>query len=663
MTFILNPEQQQAVLQTTGPLLILAGAGSGKTRVITIRIVHLLKNGVPSERIWAVTFTNKAAQEMIERIGKMVPLTAKPYLSTFHSYCCRVLRKEGGALGFRPNFSIYTTPDQSSLLKQTIQTLKLTLDPDEALSEISLCKSRGMTSSRFREHYPERPLGQVYEQYQKSLAAYNAMDFDDLLLHTVELFKQFPEVLKRHQDEFSHIMIDEYQDTNPVQFELVALLSQPHQNLCVVGDDDQGIYSFRGAQTDNLTLFQKQYPQAKLIKLEQNYRSTNQILRASNLLIQNNTGRIQKKLWSKKPDGVPIRLLEARDEREEAKRVCDELLKHRAITKTSLDHYALLFRTNAQTRLFEEEFRKRGVQYHLIGGTKFYDRKEIRDVLSYFSVITNSRDELSLFRIINFPTRGIGTTSLQKMNQLSLHTKKGIFELMETVHQYPEISGTAQKGIQEFIDLIRHCRRLEKQQGLTAMGEYLLKAIHLQKELEQNSENSQESERRWSNVVELLNGMKHYETTEPEPNLSEYMRSMALFLNNDFQKEKDVIEERVTLITLHACKGLEFPHVFMVGMEEDLLPHFRSTLPHEIAEERRLCYVGITRAMESLTLSFARQRMQRNRSVVRLRSRFLDEIEEELSTAEPVWTPEQKEAVRQDSLAQIRAMLFKDKPS
>lgn len=656
-----NSEQNKAIEQTEGPVLVLAGAGSGKTRVITLRIVHLLKKGIPSERILAVTFTNKAAQEMVERVEAMVPLTSKPLISTFHSYCCRLLRKECTRLGFRPNFSIYSTADQLSLLRQILQQLKLeNLRAEEVLSEISLAKSHALTPQAFQEKYPDRSsTAQIYSKYQESLSAYNSMDFDDLLLHSVEIFKRFPEARKKHQAEFLYIMIDEYQDTNPVQFELVAILSEPHQNLCVVGDDDQGIYSFRGAQTDNLFLFQQKYPQTIVIKLEENYRSTNQILQASNLLIQNNENRIQKKLWSKKPDGPPLRLIEARDEREEAKKVCEELTKHQMMKNRSLDQYALLFRTNAQTRLFEEEFRKRGVRYQLIGGTKFYDRKEIRDFLSYLSVINNCRDELSLFRIINFPARGIGTLTLQKMNQLCLQKNKGLFELMEQIAFHGDIPAQAQKGIEQFVTLIEKCLQLEKTAGLSKMAEFLVEAIQFQQEIQKNSKNFQEAEKRWSNVLELLNGIKQFEETEKKPDLAEYMRNMVLFLNDDFQKEKGVKEGKVTLITLHACKGLEFPHVFMVGMEEDLLPHFRSTTPKEIAEERRLCYVGITRAKESLLFSYAKQRMQQNRTVLRLRSRFLDEIETELTTEELEWDDTQKEAVRQRSLEQMRAILFK----
>jgi DNA helicase-2/ATP-dependent DNA helicase PcrA len=665
MTTVLpNPEQQKAILHTQGPLLILAGAGSGKTRVLTLRIVHLIKQGVPANAILAVTFTNKAAKEMENRVQSLLSVEKKPWISTFHAYTVRVLRQECEILGFRPNFSIYSTTDQLSLYKQILKKRKLddTHQAEEALREISLTKSIPLSPEAFIHQVPDRPeIALIYQDYQESLKAFNALDFDDLLCHTLTLFQNYPEILQKYQREFQYILIDEYQDTNPVQFELVSLLARPHRNLCVVGDDDQGIYSFRGARSDNLSLFQKNYPEARLIKLEQNYRSSNQILKAANLLIQGNSNRIEKKLWSKNPDGPPLHLIEAHDEREEATRVCSHLIQQKTLHRKPFDHYAILFRTNAQTRLFEEELRRNQIPYQVIGGTKFYDRREIRDILSYLSVLFNPRDEVSLFRIINVPARGIGTTSLQKLNAICLRSKQGVFQVLKTIEFYSEIPALAQKGMRDFVELLLDCQQEIHSKGLVEMTTNLIEKIHYKEELYQSCKDAPEAERRYDNVLELLNGMAYFLKTTDDPSLANYLKSVALYLEEPESATATKAQEgKVTLITLHACKGLEFPSVYMVGLEEELLPHFRSLTPQDIAEERRLCYVGITRAMHSLTLSYAKKRQQRNRtSQQRFRSRFLDEIEKELKQATPALNASEKQALIEDSLAKMRAILFK----
>jgi DNA helicase-2/ATP-dependent DNA helicase PcrA len=626
----LNPKQREAAQCLEGPLLILAGAGSGKTRTITYRIANLLQNGVSPNNVMAVTFTNKAAQEMKSRIEQILGVRARGLVTgTFHAICVRILRKDGEALGIDPNFTIFDEADQTTLMREILSELNLDEKrhpPRVLLSAISSAKNR---SRNFSSHPPfghfEEILAQVYPMYQKKLRALHAFDFDDLLLETVRLFMEQPKIREKYETLFRYLLVDEYQDVNFAQYRLVKILSENHRNLCVVGDDDQSIYSFRGADVELILRFEKDFPDAKVVRLEQNYRSTSTILNAANAVVAGNKRRKPKQLWTENPPGEKILLFEALNEKEEGRFVVEEILKLVRRENRSLKDFAVLYRTNAQSRAVEEAFLQAGLPYQVIGGVRFYDRKEIKDILAYLKVIVNPYDAISLRRALNVPPRGIGSATLKRLEDFAGSKGEGLFYALSHIDEIPDIKGKAKQGLTQFAQLLSELSSLKKEFGLT----YFLKSV-LQKSgylafLEEDA--SAEGTSRLENCQELLTVAQEFEKNAEDNSLEAFLYHVSLLSDVDTKNES---KEAVTLMTLHSAKGLEFPVVFLVGMEEGIFPHNRSLLDESnIEEERRLCYVGITRAMEKLYLLCAFERTLFGVSNFGEPSRFLAEIPKE----------------------------------
>ena len=628
----LNPMQQEAVFHTQGPLLILAGAGSGKTRVLTHRIAYLIDEyDVNPWNILAITFTNKAAGEMRERVDQIVGFGAEQiWVSTFHSMCVRILRRFADHLGYDRNFVIYDTDDQKHVIKEICKRLNIDtkINKERAiLSAISSAKNEMMDANAYalnsQGDFSKKKIAQAYAEYEKILYKNNAMDFDDLLLKTVELLRNNEEVLNYYQERFKYIMVDEYQDTNTVQFRLVSLLAGKYRNLCVVGDDDQSIYKFRGANIYNILNFEKEYPDAKVIKLEQNYRSTQNILDAANSVIQNNKGRKDKRLWTSNETGEKIFFNQYQNEYEEAFQVVDEI--HRTVSsgQAKYNDFAILYRTNAQSRVLEEKFIARSIPYKVVGGINFYQRKEIKDILAYLKTIDNGRDDLSVQRIINVPKRGIGATSLSKMVEYAQMRDMSLFDALECCDDIPRMGKTADK-IKGFVNMIEVFRAQSEYVSLAQLLTNILEETGYIKELE--AEDSEQAAVRIENIDELMNKMIAYEDEEEEPTLSGFLENVALVADIDSLNES---EDYVVLMTLHSAKGLEFPFVYMTGMEDGLFPSYMTIVnddPDEIEEERRLCYVGITRAEKRLTMTYAKSRMVRGSTQYNKVSRFVREI-------------------------------------
>ena len=622
----LNKEQAEAVKRTEGPVLILAGAGSGKTRVITHRIAYLMDEcGVNPWNILAITFTNKAAGEMRERVDKLIGFGAESvWISTFHSMCVRILRRHIENLGYESSFTIYDTDDQKSLMKEVCKYLKIDtkeLREREILSEISSAKNELTTPLQYREEnegisFRYKRIADAYEEYQKRLHKNNALDFDDLLMLTVELFHSHDEVLASYQNRFRYIMVDEYQDTNNAQFELVRLLAGKYRNLCVVGDDDQSIYRFRGANIRNILDFEKVYPDAFVVKLEQNYRSTQNVLDAANAVIRNNTGRKEKSLWTDRGEGTRIHLREFNTAREEAAFVADDIAaKCRDDRHLGYGDFAVLYRTNAQARALEERFVLAGIPYNVVGGTNFYDRREIRDMIAYLKTVENGQDEIAVRRILNVPRRGIGLTTMSRLSDYAVSRDITFFEAMERCRSITSLGRSTAK-IESFVSLIRELRDYKAGHGLAD--------LHLL------STDDEDGEDRISNVDELISKIADYEETAEEPTLSGFLEEVALVSDLD---EAGDDKDKVLLMTLHSAKGLEFPHVYLTGMEDGVFPSYmaiNSGDEEAEEEERRLAYVGITRAKDDLTLTWARTRMLRGEVQYNPASRFLEEIPEEL---------------------------------
>ena len=636
----LNPPQREAVAQTEGPVLILAGAGSGKTRVLTHRIAYLMdEKGVNPWNILAITFTNKAAQEMRERVDKLVGFGSESiWVSTFHSACVRILRRHIDNLGYDTNFTIYDTDDQKSLMKDVCR--KMNIDTKiykerSLLAQISHAKDELLTPDdmemKAAGDYNMKKVASVYREYQAALRKNNALDFDDLIVKTVELFEKCGAVLEYYQERFKYIMVDEYQDTNTAQFKFISLLAQRYQNLCVVGDDDQSIYKFRGANIGNILGFEHVFPDARVIRLEQNYRSTRNILNAANQVIANNTERKAKTLWTENEEGSKVHFRQFLNAYEEAEYVAGEIGK---LKRNGLGNYrdcAILYRTNAQSRIFEEKFIAANIPYKLVGGVNFYARKEIKDLLCYLKTINNARDDLAVQRIINVPKRGIGATTLGRVQDYADNMGISLYEALRVAEEVPSIGRSLSK-IDGFVTFIQ---MLKSKADVLTVEEILQEVIDSTGYVaELEAEDTEESRARIENIDELISKTVAYQEAMEEQNqpatLSGFLEEVALVADID---TVDPDQDYVLLMTLHSAKGLEFPKVFMVGMEDGIFPS-HMTISYgddgEMEEERRLCYVGITRAMKDLTLTCAQQRMIRGETQYNRVSRFVREIPREL---------------------------------
>ncbi len=631
----LNDMQREAVLHTEGPLLILAGAGSGKTRVLTHRVAYLIEEkGVKPWNILAITFTNKAAGEMRERVDKMAgPEAGSVWVSTFHSLCVRILRRFIDRLGYENNFTIYDADDQKSLMKDICKKLNIdtkTMKERSILAAISSAKNELISAEAFeKQHFGDftkRRIAAAYVEYQAQLKRNNALDFDDLLAKTVELFRSCEDVLVYYQDRFRYIMVDEYQDTNTAQFQLISLLAARYRNLCVVGDDDQSIYKFRGANIRNILDFETVFDDARVIKLEQNYRSTQHILDAANNVIKNNVGRKEKSLWTENEEGSLIKAKQFPSAFDEAEFVAENIAGQVRRGEAQYGDFAVLYRTNAQSRLFEEKFLMANIPYKIVGGVNFYARKEIKDLLCYLKTVDNARDDLAVRRIINVPRRGIGAATLTKVQTFAMDHEISFYQALEQAQEIPGLGRSISK-LQDFVTFIRTLRSQAEFLGVNDLLGQIIEATGYVKELE--AEDTDEARARIENIDELISKVVSYEESTGEPSLSGFLEEVALVADIDSLEEN---ESRVVLMTLHSAKGLEFPNVYLTGLEEGLFPSHVGfdEDPDALEEERRLCYVGITRAMKHLTLTCARMRMTRGETHMSAMSRFMREIPQEL---------------------------------
>ncbi len=633
----LNPQQHEAAMHYEGPLLILAGAGSGKTRVLTNRIAWLIdEKGVNPWNILAITFTNKAAGEMRERVNNMVGVGADSiWVSTFHSMCARILRQHAGLLGYERSFAIYDTDDQKTLMKEICKRLNIDskiLKENTILNKISSLKNELITPEEYLKNagsgWETSRIAAAYVEYQKALKKNNAMDFDDLLFRTVELLRRQEEVRHYYQDRFQFIMVDEYQDTNTAQFRLIEQLAGARANLCVVGDDDQSIYRFRGANIQNILNFEKVWPSAKVIKLEQNYRSTQNILDVANAVIANNIGRKRKTLWTANGKGDKVRLRSFTSAYEEAEFVADEIRRQALRNQQPYNDFAILYRTNAQSRLLEEKLLLANVPYQIVGGINFYARKEIKDILCYLKTIDNAQDDLAVRRIINIPKRGIGSVTIGKIQTYADINGLSFFEALSRSDEIPGIGKSAAKTM-GFVDFIRVLRAQAAEGSITDLLKEIIDKTGYVMELQ--NEGTDEAKDRIANIDELISKAAAYQQSTNEPALSDFLEEISLVAQID---DLDEGVSRVTLMTLHSAKGLEFPIVYLTGMEDGIFPSYMSIVSddakEEIEEERRLCYVGITRAKQELTLTLAQSRMLRGQTQYNSPSRFLKEIPKEL---------------------------------
>lgn len=672
----LNPRQLEAVRHGDGPLLILAGAGSGKTRVITCRIAHLSKQrGVPADRILAVTFTNKAAREMRERVEEMLGKSRCKgmVIATFHSLCVRILREDIEALGYKKNFSIYSTADQVRLIKDLMQQVDIDgrkFDAERVLYAISDAKNRLVPPEKFSVKYHddyEYLAAEIYPRYQKALKAYNAVDFDDLIMLVARLLQEQPKILDKYRARFAHILVDEYQDTNAAQYLLLKLLAGGHRNLCVVGDDDQSIYGWRGADLGNILEFERDFPGAVVVKLEQNYRSTGNILAAANAVIKNNGKRREKALWTADGAGHKVDYLLCEDEEDEARAVMERIHGERFRQDLAYGDFAILYRTNVQSRAFEEQLRYENIPYVLIGGQQFFDRKEVKDLIAYLKVLVNPRDEVNLLRILNYPKRGIGETTADRLIRHSAQAQRPLWEVLENAAEIEDLGDKAQEAIAAFIALMERYRQRFSRRGL--MVETLREMIgelRLEQEIYRGVDDPAKARRRVENMEEVANALASYLEREDSPSLPGFLEKVSL-LDEDRpgrdSKDKKLERDAVVLMSIHSSKGLEFPHVFLVGMEEEFLPHKKTlTETFDLDEERRLCYVGITRARRNLVLTGARRRKKYGEMQPRVPSRFLNEIPAELlnacrGEAPPELPPEEKDRRAAKAFANILNIL------
>lgn len=636
----LNPPQKEAVFHTEGPLLILAGAGSGKTRVLTHRIACLMEEkGVNPRNILAITFTNKAAQEMRERVDKLVGMGAESiWVSTFHSACVRILRRHIDFLGFDNHFAIYDTEDQKTVIKEVCRRLNIDTKiykERTLMAKISHAKDEMISPEEMELNaggdFNEKKIAAVYKEYQATLRKNNALDFDDLIVKTVELFQNCPDVLEYYQERFQYIMVDEYQDTNTAQFKFVSLLASKYQNLCVVGDDDQSIYKFRGANIGNILGFEKAFPGAKVIRLEQNYRSTENILEAANRVIENNTERKPKRLWTENGAGDKVHFRQFLNGFEEAEYVVGEITKARRNGDCNYKDCAVLYRTNAQSRLFEEKFLLANVPYKIVGGINFYARKEIKDLLCYLKTVSNAKDDVAVRRILNVPKRGIGAATVSKVQDYAEYMQVSFYDALRVAEEIPSIGRSLSK-INGFVDFIQSLRSKEEVYTVRELLEEVIRLTGYVDEL--RAEDTEEAKARIENIDELISKTEMYQETMKAQNepatLSGFLEEIALVADID---SVDPNQDYVLLMTLHSAKGLEFPKVFLTGMEDGIFPGYMTISsgdPSDLEEERRLCYVGITRAMKELTLTCAQQRMIRGETQFNRVSRFVREIPREL---------------------------------
>jgi len=630
----LNQAQKKAVEHYKGPELVLAGAGSGKTRVLTRRIGYLINHyGVSPYNILAVTFTNKAANEMKERVKDMVGgVNRSLWVSTFHSFCVRILRREAEKLGYNKNFVIFDSLDQRKLVKEVLKSKNLDpkkTKPRSVLNKISNAKNELKTPeqmSAISGSFFDKTAADIYEEYQKRLKENNAMDFDDLIQQTVILFEEFPLVLEHYQERFKYILVDEYQDVNHAQYQLVNLLAERYRNVCVVGDPDQGIYGFRGADIRNILNFEDDYPDVKTIRLEQNYRSKGNILKAAQAVIKNNASRKEKELWTDQGEGPKLELYEAKDEKEEADFVCrtaKELTKEVDLT---YDDLAVLYRTNSQSRAFEDMLMKYGIPYQIVGGVRFYERKEIKDIMAYLRLIYNPADDISFLRIINRPKRGIGAGTLGKVQDFAEANGLDLYEAALKSKANPALSGTYAKRVLHFTEIIEELRAEQEEIALARLTEKLLDKSGYRHNLEE--EKTAEAENRLENIEELFSVINEYMKNSDNNTLAGFLEEVTLMADIDsMDKEQSVL----TLMTVHSAKGLEFPVVFLVGMEDGIFPHSNSMFEQKgMEEERRLCYVGMTRAEERLYLSRAQVRLRFGERKMNPPSQFIEEIPSEL---------------------------------
>jgi DNA helicase II / ATP-dependent DNA helicase PcrA len=644
----LNAQQRLAVETIEGPVLILAGAGTGKTRVITFRIAHMVSRGIAPANILAVTFTNKAAREMRERVAKLVPQKVRtekgkakdgPTISTFHSLCVRILRRHIERLGYKTNFVIYDDSEQLNVVKKILSHISARDEKKDAyaiLAMLSRMKNGALKNGAFSDDSALSMARHIVSRYESALRACNAVDFDDLLLLTLKLFREHPEVLEACRRQYRYVMVDEYQDTNAAQFNLVHMLTQEHRNLCVVGDDDQSIYGWRGAEIANLLDLERHYREVKVVKLEQNYRSTNIILQAANAVIRNNARRRGKQLWSHKGDGEKIVLQSFESDDGEAQAVVDQIEYDRMIHQIPWRGQAILFRTNQQSRPLEMALRQAKVKYHLIGGQSFFDRREVRDFLAYLKVFLNPQDDISLLRIANVPARGLSEATMQRLLAHSQERHASVYSVMRHTDVLDGFATKARESIQDFCALIERmqsaCQKDDKL-SLQLWAEKWLDETGYLDELRRSEKDPEAAESRIRNLQALtstLDGTPPDYSTPPLERLQTFLEEVTL--DTEREEEKETQGDAVTLITMHSCKGLEFPHVFVVGLEDGLLPHSRSTDEGTLDEERRLFYVAITRAQESLRLSYCHSRKRYGQAMPCHPSRFLKELPKELVT-------------------------------
>ncbi len=639
----LNEAQRAPVLQKDGPMIVIAGAGSGKTRVLTLRIAYLMHQGVDAFNILALTFTNKAAREMKERIAKIVGASEAKnlWMGTFHSVFARILRAEADKLGYPSNFTIYDAQDSQRLISQIIKEMQLDRDiykPNQVFSRISSYKNSLITVKSYfnnpelqeADAMAKKPrIGEIYQQYVERCFKSGAMDFDDLLLKTNELLVRFPEVLLKYQDRFRYILVDEYQDTNHSQYLIVKALSDRFQNICVVGDDAQSIYAFRGANINNILNFQKDYQGVQMYRLEQNYRSSKNIVEAANSIIDKNQTKLDKVVWTANADGAKIKVHRSITDAEEGRFVASTIFEEQMNKQMKNSDFAILYRTNAQSRAMEDALRKRDIPYRIYGGLSFYQRKEIKDVLSYLRLIINPKDEEALVRVINYPTRGIGNTTVEKLNIAANHYKRSIFEVMEHIDKIDlKLTSGAKNKISDFVTMIKNFQVMDQNQDAYNMVDYVVKKTGLVQELKKDG--TPEGITRLENIEELLNGIKDFTEGQKEVDgargsLSEFLEDVALATDLDNDKGDD---DRVALMTIHLAKGLEFPTVFCVGMEEDLFPSAMSMNSRsDLEEERRLFYVALTRAEHQAYLTYAQSRYRWGKLVDCDPSRFIEEID------------------------------------
>lgn len=665
----LNEPQREAVFHTEGPLLILAGAGSGKTRVLTHRIAYLIEEkGVNPWNILAITFTNKAAGEMRERVDQIVGFGAESiWVSTFHSTCVRILRRHIDLLGYDTNFTIYDGDDQKTLMKDVCKHLQVDtkiFKERMLLSAISSAKNELIPPEEYELNaagdFRKQKIAQVYKEYEKQLRSNNALDFDDLLVKTVQLLQSRQDVLEYYQNRFRYIMVDEYQDTNTVQFRLISILASQYKNLCVVGDDDQSIYKFRGANIQNILNFEQQFEDATVIKLEQNYRSTSTILDAANAVIRNNFGRKDKTLWTGNGEGKKINFQQFDSAYDEAEFIVGDIKDKVQNEGKSYRDFAILYRTNAQSRMFEEKFVVSNVPYKIVGGVNFYARREIKDLLSYLKTVDNGQDDLAVRRIINVPKRGIGLTTINRVQENALEREVSFYEALKTVDLIPNIGRSAGK-LESFVALIEHFKTEAANKSISQLMNEIIELTGYVEDLK--SEGEIEAETRIENIDELLSKIVAYEEScvDEQPTLSGFLEEVALVADIDSLDENS---DYVVLMTLHSAKGLEFPHVYLAGLEDGIFPSYMTITaddPTEVEEERRLCYVGITRAREELTMTCARRRMIRGETQYNKMSRFLKEVPVHLLASGNIFKKEEPNMQKLNAYIQAK-QAFQAKP-